>query len=166
MKGHINWSTHYTESIINTLSIFTPPYEVGTFFFFCLFRAAHVAYEGSQARGHIRAVAARLHHNHSNARSELCLQPTPHLAATLNPLIHWARLGIEAASSRMLVRFVSAEPRQGLLKWVLLLSSFNKEGKEGREGVGNLPKVAQLVFGCVGIWNQPGSKASTPLETT
>ena len=31
--------------------------------FFCLFRAAHVAYGGSQARGLIRAVAADLHHS-------------------------------------------------------------------------------------------------------
>ena len=40
-------------------------------FFFLLFRAALMAYEGSQARGLIRATATGLHH--SNARSE------PHL---------------------------------------------------------------------------------------
>ena len=32
--------------------------------------AAPTAYGGSQARGPIRAVAAGLHHSHSNARSE------------------------------------------------------------------------------------------------
>ena len=37
---------------------------------FVLFRAAPVAYRGSQARGLIRAVAASLCHSHSNARSE------------------------------------------------------------------------------------------------
>ena len=36
----------------------------------CLFRAIPVAYGGSQARGPIRAVAAGLHHSHSNAGSE------------------------------------------------------------------------------------------------
>ena len=41
--------------------------------FFCLFRAAPVAYGGSQARGWIRAVAAGLWHSHSIAGSELCL---------------------------------------------------------------------------------------------
>ena len=34
-------------------------------------------------------------------------------------LTHWPRPGIEPASSRMLVRFVSAEPRQELLSFVL-----------------------------------------------
>ena len=43
------------------------------FYLFSLFRAESVAYGGSQARGQIGAVAAGLHHRHSNARSE------PHL---------------------------------------------------------------------------------------
>ena len=43
------------------------------FFFFGLFRAAPVAYGGSQARGPIGAVAAGLHHSHSNSGSELHL---------------------------------------------------------------------------------------------
>ena len=42
-------------------------------FIFCLFRAAPTAYGGSQARSLIGAIAAGLHHSHSNARSE------PHL---------------------------------------------------------------------------------------
>ena len=40
---------------------------------FLLFRAAPTEYGGSQARSLIGAVAAGLHHSHSNARSELCL---------------------------------------------------------------------------------------------
>ena len=42
------------------------------FFFrsFCLSRATPAAYGGSQARGLIRAVAAGLHHSHSNTGSE------------------------------------------------------------------------------------------------
>ena len=43
------------------------------FFVFCLFRATPAAYGGSQPRGRIGAVAAGLHHSHSNAFSE------PHL---------------------------------------------------------------------------------------
>ena len=42
-------------------------------FVFCLFvvfRATPVVYGGSQARGLIGAVAASLHHSHSNAGSE------------------------------------------------------------------------------------------------
>ena len=50
-----------------------------------LFMAAPVAYGGSQARGQMRAAAARLHHSHSNVGSELCLQPTPHLKAMPDP---------------------------------------------------------------------------------
>ena len=52
---------------------------------FCLFRATPAVYGGSQARGLIEAVAASLHHSHSNARSKLRLQPTPQLMATPDP---------------------------------------------------------------------------------
>ena len=47
-----------------------------------------MAYEGSQARGQIGAVAPGLHHSHSNAGSKPCLLPTPQLTASqiLNPL--------------------------------------------------------------------------------
>ena len=41
--------------------------------FFAISRAALLAYGGSQARGLIRAVAAGLHHSHSNTGSELRL---------------------------------------------------------------------------------------------
>ena len=60
------------------------------FFFlsFCLFafsRATPAAYGGSQARGPIGVIATSLRHSHSNAGSELRLQPTPQLTATLDP---------------------------------------------------------------------------------
>ena len=55
------------------------------FFFFLLFRAPHVAYGGSQARGLISAVAAGLHQIHSHSRYEPCLQPTPQLTAMPDP---------------------------------------------------------------------------------
>ena len=53
------------------------------FVLFLLFRAAGAVYGGS--RGRIRAAAAGLHHNHSNARSEPHLQSTPQLTAMPDP---------------------------------------------------------------------------------
>ena len=57
--------------------------------FFCLrfflFRAIPTAFGNSQDRGWVRAVAASLHHCHSNARSVPCLRPTPQLIATPSP---------------------------------------------------------------------------------
>ena len=55
------------------------------FFFFWLFafsRATLTAYGVSQARGPMGAVATGLHQSHSNAGSEMLLQPTPQLTAT------------------------------------------------------------------------------------
>ena len=49
------------------------------------FRAAGATNGSSQARGQIRAAAASLSHSHSNAGSELHLQPTSQLTATLHP---------------------------------------------------------------------------------
>ena len=50
-----------------------------------ILRAAPVAYGGSQARGLIGAIAARLHHSHSNARSKPFLRPIPQLRAMPDP---------------------------------------------------------------------------------
>ena len=55
------------------------------YLFILLFRAALVAYGGSQARGQIRDVAASLHHSHSTAAPELRLWPAPQLMAKLDP---------------------------------------------------------------------------------
>ena len=55
------------------------------FFLYLLFRAASMAYGSSQARGRIRAVAAGLHHSHSNIISELSLQSIPQLMAMQDP---------------------------------------------------------------------------------
>ena len=54
--------------------------------FFFFFRATPAAHGGSQARGRIRAAAAGLQLRHSNTRFEPCLQPTPELTATPDPL--------------------------------------------------------------------------------
>ena len=76
---------------------------------FFFFRAAPAAYGSSQAEDLIGAAAAGLHHSHSNMGSEPHLQPTPQLT-TARSLTHWARPGIELASSWILVRFVTTEP--------------------------------------------------------
>ena len=57
------------------------------FFFlvFCLFRAALEAYGYSQAMDRIRATAAILCHNHTNAGSKPHLRPTPQLTAMPDP---------------------------------------------------------------------------------
>ena len=55
-------------------------------FCFVFFRAASVAYGGSQARGPIGAVVAGLRQSHSNVGSELHLQSTPQQHRILNSL--------------------------------------------------------------------------------
>ena len=72
------------------------------FFFFCFFRAAPAAYGSSQARG------PQLQQHQ--------IQPPPLLMATLDPLTHRARPGIEPASSWVLAGLITAEPRQELLE--------------------------------------------------
>ena len=52
---------------------------------FLLFKAAPVAYGGSQDRGRIGAIAAGLCHSHSNEGLEPCLQPIPQLTAVPDP---------------------------------------------------------------------------------
>ena len=55
-------------------------------FFLSFFRAVPVACGSSPARGRGGATAADLHQSHSNARSELHLQPIAQLNQVLNPL--------------------------------------------------------------------------------
>ena len=76
--------------------------------FFLSYLGPHL-YQGSQARSWIRAVAAGLHHSHSNTES----------------LTHWARPGIKPASSGMLVRFVSTESRWELQCLIFSMNSIN-----------------------------------------
>ena len=58
------------------------------FFVFCLFRAVPAAYESSQARGQIRAIAASLCHSHSNNPSHICdLHYSSWQHGILNPLM-------------------------------------------------------------------------------
>ena len=67
------------------------------FSFFFLSLATSTAYGNSWARGQIGAIAASLHHSHSNTRSRT--QPAHYTAAHGNARspTHWARPGIELA---------------------------------------------------------------------
>ena len=67
------------------LTIYQTIYNILFIYLFLLFRAAPAAYGGSQARDLIRATAAGLCYSHSNARSQVCLQPTPQLTAMQDP---------------------------------------------------------------------------------
>ena len=80
-------------------------------FIYLLFTAAPMAYGSSQTRGRIRAVAASLHHSHSNAKWEPRLWPAPQFMAILESLANWARSGIKPISSWMLVEFITTEPQ-------------------------------------------------------
>ena len=64
---------------------FKNPTSIYLFVFFAISWAAPAAYGRSQARGQIGAVATGLHQSHSNAGSDLPLQPTPQLTATPDP---------------------------------------------------------------------------------
>ena len=55
------------------------------YLFILLFRATPSAYGGSQAGGHIGAVATGLHHSYSNVGSEPHLRPTPQFMAMPDP---------------------------------------------------------------------------------
>ena len=55
------------------------------FVLFCLFRAASMAYVSSKVRGQIGAIAAGLHHSHSNEGSYPHLGPTLQLTAMPGP---------------------------------------------------------------------------------
>ena len=52
-----------------SVNVIMYPALSGLLLLFLLFKAAPMAYGGSQARGPIGATAASLHHSHSNTRS-------------------------------------------------------------------------------------------------
>ena len=85
------------------------------------FRATPAAYGSSWVRGQIGAAAASLCHSHSNARSEPHLQTLTQLVATPDPLTHWARPGIEPASSWILVGFLTCWAATGNSNFCLLI---------------------------------------------
>ena len=80
----INVATLCNNLICNTCLLWNYSYFILFYFiYFCFLRDTPMAYGGSQARGQIGAVTAGL--CHSNARSELHLQPTPQLMVMPDP---------------------------------------------------------------------------------
>ena len=78
---------------------------------FLFFYGPH-PYGSTQTRGQMGAAAAGRCRSHSNGRPEPYLRPTPQLSSALAPLTHWARPGTEPASSWILVRIITTEPKQ------------------------------------------------------
>ena len=77
---------HALKIVIQALNIsFFSTSSLGSFLFLFFFRAAPMAYGGSEARRRIGAAAASLRHGLSNSGSEPHLQPTRQLTATLDP---------------------------------------------------------------------------------
>ena len=75
-----HWSMSESPPRINWILFFI--YLLFIFLIFYLFRATHLVYRGSQARGLIGATTSSLCHSHSNTGSEPCLWHTPQLTAT------------------------------------------------------------------------------------
>ena len=84
----IGWFTtcNYKTSIENAFYCVEwgrhPVFSLSCFFFlsfcfFAFFGGGCTHYGSPQASGQIEATAASLHHRHSRAGSEMCLQPTP-----------------------------------------------------------------------------------------
>ena len=81
----------------------------------------HAAYGSSQSRGEIRAIAAGLHHSHSNAGFQGMSATYTTAHGNAGSLTCWARPGIKAATSWILVGFLTAELQWELLGLVILV---------------------------------------------
>ena len=99
----LNWFLAQSEAGVQSLN----------FFFFLLFRVAHVAYGGSQARDQIGAVAAP-QPQQRRIQATSVTYTTAHSDA--GSLTYWARPGIEPVSSWMLVRLVNCWATTGTLR--------------------------------------------------
>ena len=77
---------HISSSVVDKPDVYIHPVFLSFYLFICLlFRAAPVAYRGSQGRGQIGATAAGLRYSHNHAGSEPHLRPTPQFVAMLDP---------------------------------------------------------------------------------
>ena len=79
---YLNWVDQEVSSSPNPFFFDTDFFII---YFILLFRGTPATYGSSEARGEIRAVAASLHHSHSNAGSKPHLQHTPQLTAVPDP---------------------------------------------------------------------------------
>ena len=71
-----------------------------------------MAYGSSQVRGRIRAVAAGLHHSHSNRGFQIVFVTYTAAQSNFGSLIHWVRPGIGPKSSWILVEVIATKPQQ------------------------------------------------------
>ena len=103
-------------SDITSPTALLPRNELHFFFFWStfFFRAAPAAYGGSQARGPIWATPVGLQHSHSNAGSEPHLWTYTTAHSNAGSLTHWARPGIQPATSWFPVRFVNRWATMGI----------------------------------------------------
>ena len=92
-------------------------------FIFGIFRVPPVAYGGSQAKGLIRAVGASLCHSHSNRQMWAKSATYTTVDGNAGSLTHWVGPGIKPATSRFLVRFISAVPWWELPNTCILYST-------------------------------------------
>ena len=95
------------------------------FFFFGLFMAAPRHMEAhSQARGQIRAVAARPRHSHSHSEIRAASATYTKAHSNTGSLTHRVRPGNELKYSWILFRFITAESQRELLKEFLKIRKF------------------------------------------
>ena len=87
MKGMLGFFFTQVKLIYNVILVSGVQHRIVSpfFFFFVFSRVTPAAHGGSQARGHIGAVAASLRQSHSNVGSEPRLRPIPQLTATPDP---------------------------------------------------------------------------------
>ena len=88
------------------------------FFFFNLFTPMEVPRLGVESELQLLAKS----HSHSKAKTEQSLLPHTAVHSNAGSLTHWVGSGIELVSSRILVGFVTAEPQQELLSWLLFFA--------------------------------------------
>ena len=93
----LSYHKYCSHSIIRIINLFI--------IFLNLFRAASAACGSSQARGWIRAVAAGLHHSHSNTQTRAASTTYTTAHGNAGSSTHWARAGIKPASSWLLVHY-------------------------------------------------------------
>ena len=116
---HFPWRTIYPCSLFYYLFIYL--------FSFCLFRAAPVAYGSSQARGGIGAVAASLWPQPQQCTIWAVSLTYTTAHGSTGSLTHWARPGIEHASSWMLIGFINHSATTGTSAYFISNSLYHED---------------------------------------
>jgi len=102
-----------------------------SFRLFSISWAAPAAYGGSQARGQIGAVATGLHHSHSNAGIPASSSTYATGCRNSGSLTHWARSGIEPATSWFLVGFANHCAMTGTPRFWIYFKDRVREKSQG-----------------------------------